>query len=181
MSTYCEIAGECHRATLMLSQRWFVQWLGAIRQRTITEDKVGRYLCRHARLQRVTTVLPSNDRWYVRGADMGPNWCRQGPGGPHDGPHEPCYLGCLSGQTNRIVGVFIGHVSTISSFTLMNTMTMTINCREPLSEPMLTWFVLQNNVTMPQCVITLLLSGLAPGSRLNIKTFFPCIGFPCQK
>ena len=29
----------------------------------------------------------------VHGANMGPIWGRQDPGGPHAGPHELCYLG----------------------------------------------------------------------------------------
>ena len=32
----------------------------------------------------------------VYGANMGPTWGRQDPGGPHVGPHEPCSQGCLS-------------------------------------------------------------------------------------
>ena len=31
----------------------------------------------------------------VHGANMGPIWGQQDPGGPHVGPHEPCYLGCF--------------------------------------------------------------------------------------
>ena len=32
----------------------------------------------------------------VHGANMGPIWGRQDPGGPHAGPHELCYLGWLN-------------------------------------------------------------------------------------
>ena len=38
----------------------------------------------------------------VNGANMGPIWGQQDPGGPHVGPwpHEPCYLGlCDTAQT----------------------------------------------------------------------------------
>ena len=31
----------------------------------------------------------------AHGANMGPIWGRQEPGGPHVGPHELCYLGSL--------------------------------------------------------------------------------------
>ena len=31
----------------------------------------------------------------VHGANMGPIWGQEGPGGPHISPIELCYLGCL--------------------------------------------------------------------------------------
>ena len=49
----------------------------------------------------------------VHGANMGPIWGRQDPGGPHVGPHELCYLGLL-----RCLGVICaGEVSVVQSCT----------------------------------------------------------------
>ena len=42
----------------------------------------------------------------IHGANMGPIWGRQDPGGPHVGPHELCYLGYSFG-TNSIMTDFI--------------------------------------------------------------------------
>ena len=49
MSTFYEIARscECHRICLMVSQHWFRQWLGAIRQQAITWPNVEPGPCRH--------------------------------------------------------------------------------------------------------------------------------------
>ena len=56
-------------------------------------------------------VNPDNK---VYGANMGPTWDRQDPGGPHVGPQLPCYLG--SGAMKELIYVFI--VSFILSFIL---------------------------------------------------------------
>ena len=41
----------------------------------------------------VTLIWDGNSDSKVHGKHMGPIWGRQDPGGPHVGPHEPCYLG----------------------------------------------------------------------------------------
>ena len=38
---------ECHRALLMISQQWFRQWLGVVRQQAITWASVDQDPCRH--------------------------------------------------------------------------------------------------------------------------------------
>ena len=38
------LSGECHRTSLMISQLWFMWWLGAVKQRTITWAIVDEYL-----------------------------------------------------------------------------------------------------------------------------------------
>ena len=40
-------SGECHRASLMKSQHWFMKWLVAIRQQAITWANFGPDICRH--------------------------------------------------------------------------------------------------------------------------------------
>ena len=56
----------------------------------------------------------------VHGANMGPIWGRQDPGGPHVGPHEPCYLGLIADKIvyrSHVGGAWpVGAAPTISSF-----------------------------------------------------------------
>ena len=52
-------------------------------------------MCTHWHLQyEYYILLPPDSK--VHGANMGPIWGQQDPGGPHVGPHELCYLGLLS-------------------------------------------------------------------------------------
>ena len=43
-------SGECHKTSLMKSQNWFSQWLGAIRQQAISWTNVDPDLCCHMAL-----------------------------------------------------------------------------------------------------------------------------------
>ena len=53
MCIFCEIAVECMpqgfrlMTSIMISQHWFREWLGAVRQQAITWTNVGKYPCRH--------------------------------------------------------------------------------------------------------------------------------------
>ena len=39
----------------------------------------------------------------IHGAYMEPTWGRQDPGGPHVGPHDPCYLGWVYNRYRNFI------------------------------------------------------------------------------
>ena len=96
---------ECHRTLLMISQHWFRQWLGAVRQQAITWTSVDQDLQHHMAL------LDPNELTYIL-YDMMSWWMKMKRWSSHiesmQGQHLTCYGYILAMTSQSTVQCIMG-------------------------------------------------------------------------